>query len=33
MIRRQINSFQAIAPLMAHEKGVQFLGEHISLKN
>jgi hypothetical protein len=28
-----INSFQAIAPLMAHEKGVHFLGEHISLKN
>jgi hypothetical protein len=28
-----INSFQAIAPLTAHEKGVHFLGEHISLKN
>jgi hypothetical protein len=28
-----INSFQANAPLMAHEKGVHFLGEHISLKN
>jgi hypothetical protein len=26
------NSFQAIAPLTAHEKGVHFLGEHISLK-
>jgi hypothetical protein len=28
-----VNSFQAIAPLTAHEKGVHFLGEHISLKN
>jgi hypothetical protein len=28
-----INSFQAIAPLTAHEKGVHSLGEHISLKN
>jgi hypothetical protein len=28
-----LNSFQAIAPLTAHEKGVHFLGEHISLKN
>jgi hypothetical protein len=27
------NSFQAIAPLTAHEKRVHFLGEHISLKN
>jgi hypothetical protein len=27
-----INSFQAIAPLTAHEKGVHFLGEHISLQ-
>jgi hypothetical protein len=28
-----LNSFQAIAPLTAHEKGVHFFGEHISLKN
>jgi hypothetical protein len=28
-----VNSFQAIAPLTAHEKGVHFLGEHISLKS
>jgi hypothetical protein len=27
------NSFQANAPFTAHEKGVHFLGEHISLKN
>jgi hypothetical protein len=28
-----VNSFQAIAPLTAQEKGVHFLGEHISIKN
>jgi hypothetical protein len=28
-----IYSFQAIAPLTAHEKGEHFFGEHISLKN
>jgi hypothetical protein len=28
-----VNSFQAIAPLTAHKKGVHFLGEYISLKN
>jgi hypothetical protein len=29
----KFNSFQAFAPLTAHEKGVHFFGEHISLKN
>jgi hypothetical protein len=29
----RFNSFQANALLTAHEKGVHFLGEHISLKN
>jgi hypothetical protein len=28
-----LNRIQAIAPLTAHEKGVHFWGEHISLKN
>jgi hypothetical protein len=30
---RAINTFQAIVPLTAHEKGVNIMGEHISLKN
>jgi hypothetical protein len=27
------NSFQAMAPLTGHEKGIHFWGEHISIKN
>jgi hypothetical protein len=31
-MKQCLNSFQAIAPLTAHEKGVHFFGGHISLK-